>query len=266
MTNLRAKLAAIFFGVAVFSNESFGCSWVYVIDESDERVTFVGIIAGYTREQIDGKPVFGVVVAPVLVYGSDNIPEVDAYSIFPYEVGGDCSPGYPAPSDALRDYYQVGKLVTVIGTHDSEAPGKIALAFGQELEVLPDECTVRAFDVEFRQASFREPACGSRLFHAYKDLASLRSATTDQISEIILRLSGAPIFTYFEKLVKRYVEDKEARHALIESQYGAVIDKGCSRSPEPVVGRTISSSQLRDRRRWYEYCTDERQEAANDGA
>lgn len=249
------------------SDMAHACSWVTTIGEADSRKVILGKISGTVTETYRGRKVFGVEVTPVIEYGSDAEVIDHKYRVFPHGVGADCSSRYFAPNPGIEGHYEAGRLVTLIGyTVDVSIPGNLRLSFGAGLDILPEHCTEGNFLPSVRQWSGDSQGCGSEIFHAYRVLAMLPSASSEEALGILSGLSQSKYWVEYEDIVNKYVSSEVDRAMLIRLRYGPAMEIGCAVKPkvdyengEDYQARRIARS------RWYEYCTRDRIEAARGG-
>ena len=129
-----------------------------------------------------------------------------------------------------------------------------------DFDLLADGCSLEQITrARPDYAQFQE-RCGSRSFHAYREIAGLASASADERFEVLSRLAEFPEFVYFRTLVEQHEPDADQARRLIESRYADVIASGCENRP-PAEYEIDSSNmdqiiELRTfRLRWYEYCS-----------
>ncbi len=247
------------------------CSWITLIGPQESRVLVVGEVTGIVSEQIEGDTVYGVAITPHYEFRHDPAAAKNEYQVYPRGVGADCGPIYQRSKEGLESQAKLGQLVTVIGyENDYPTPGNLALGLSGGLSYIVGQCS--ASDIANAQYNYRQgsPACGSAMFHAYKDISNLEHVDESERVEILQRLSQLRhgFIERFEAMVKTYVSDSSERETLIQARYASVIELGCTQEPErdpeddshdADVAYWILSN------RWNEYCTQERRNAAQQG-
>ncbi len=263
----RALLASIFLflGFWLAQTPTHACTLISDVAEDDSRILVIGEVRDHTIESFEGRQVFGVVVKPFYQYRADKENGVEEYRLFPYGIGADCSTFYFAATDQLREQYSIGRLVTVVGYETTEAiPGNLALGVGSGIEYAPDYCTATDIAEEKLQYPIDPSLCGSDEFHVFKEVGRLATVSEAEARAILRSLSQTDrSFGGFEQLVETYVSSEFDRQRLLKLRYAEAMRIGCAVEPRADNNYDEGYDERREARfRWYEYCTDERQEKA----
>ncbi len=254
--DMRSRCLLItLFSVLGFST-SFACTYAEFIDEDPDRIVMVATIVDHISAVHEGVNIFGIVVEPQAQFGPAIGKQSSTYEIFIGGGGNDCTFRYRPIAHVDTDHYRVGSVVLFEAREPR--PDWLGDLMYSSLDVLAEDCSPSAVADLKPHYSGRDSVCGILDLHAYKELALLPSMSDEERFEVLYRLSQIHSFTYFKKLVDKYISSVDERQDLMELRYAQVIDRGCD--SEPKVDFSADSDfreQRAFRTKWFEYCRSE---------
>ncbi len=100
--------------------------------------------------------------------------------------------------------------------------------------------------------------CLSDMFHIYRVLALLPTASDNDIDRALRWLSDSWYQLPYEMLVNKYA-DPEKAGTYLGLRYGELLDSGCGERPEMLpysADKKEKDANRIHRKRWFEYCDD----------
>ncbi len=241
--------------IGTYSPTALGCSSVEKFSWDDSRHVFVGRIVSHEATVYDGRSVLGLEVEPLHEFTPESQRLERNYVLYPTGRDSLCRSFYLGSQPYTDEQYRVGNLVTVYGSK-LESTGLGDLSLGSHMV---DPIHPACDDIEMTTVPSVEDGsmhCLASMFHVYRVLAMLPTASSIDIDRGLRWLSDHWYQLPYELIVEEYGEPGKAT-SYLDLRYGDVLNSSCEERPKISGAITDPKEKEADRlfrRRWFEYC------------
>jgi hypothetical protein len=234
---------------------TLACTFVESFSLSDSRHVFIGRIVSKEPKAHDDRTALLLEVEPLVEFTPEGHRLGRNYQLFPTAVDAACNRFYVYPQPYTEEQYRAGNVVSIYGLETGPTElGDLAVGTHQ-IDLIRLSCDGVDMTEIPSEESFGT-ACLSGMFHIYRVLALLPTASDDDIDRALRWLSDSWYQLPYESLVGKYADPEKAK-TYLDLRYGDLLGSDCDERPKML--RYSASKEEKDenrlyRKRWFEYC------------
>ena len=251
----RISFTCVLILVCAYAPLALACTFVEKFSLSDSRHVFIGRIVSKEPKVHDDRTVISLEVDPLVEFTPEGHRLGRNYQLFPTAVDSACNRFYVDPQPYTEEQYRTGNLVSVYGLESGLTElGDLAVGTHQ-IDLIRSPCDEVDMTKIPSEESF-DMACLSDMFHVYRVLALLPTASDNEIDRALRWLSDSWYQLPYEILVEKYA-DAEKAEAYLNLRYGDLLDSDCDERPKMLpyfASKDEKNENSLYRKRWFEYC------------